>query len=168
MLTLLWRYAIKSFIILWYIFIYWYFLLSIILGINNVSLCLLVVETSTGVFSSEPKDVCAVNGQDVFFPCEYNNTAESFYSVSWRINERTWSASRLPPNHRQNATGLVVRIDTSNNQSTYSCIIRIFSESVEGEFESNRAVLTVVAPDSVSNIGICARSSSMTTKKVHN
>ena len=108
------------------------------------------------MFSSEPKDVCAVNGQKVFFPCEYNNTAESFYSesVSWRINERTWSASRLPPNHRQNATGLVVRIDTSNNQSNYSCIIRISLESEVMEFESNRAVLTVVAPDNVSNIGI--------------
>ena len=106
------------------------------------------------MFSSEPEDVCAVNGQKVFFPCEYNDTAESFYSVSWRINERTWSASRLPSNHRQNATGLVVRIDTSNNQSKYSCIIRISLESEVIEFESNRAVLTVVAPDNVSNIGI--------------
>ena len=115
-----------------------------------------VIETSSGVFSSEPKDFCAVEGQDAFFPCEYNstNTLESVY-LSWRINEQTESTARLPPNHRQNATGLIVRTDTSNDQSTYSCIIRIFMGDEVMEFESNTAVLTVVTLDNnMSSIGI--------------
>ena len=113
------------------------------------------VEMFSGMFSSEPKDVCAVEGQDAFFPCEYNSTSESVYSILWRINGQTWSTFRLPSNHRQNATGLVVRIDTSNNQSTYSCIIQIFEDEIM-EFESNTAILTVVALDNVSSIGIHA------------
>ena len=113
------------------------------------------VETFSGVFFSEPKDVCAVEGQDAFFPCEYNSTSESAYSVLWRINGQTWSTFRLPSNHRQNATGLIVRIDASNNQSTYSCIIRIFSLDDEiMELESNTAIMTVVALGSESSIGI--------------
>ena len=117
-----------------------------------------VIETSSGVFSSEPKDFCAVEGQDAFFPCEYNstNTLESvYYSLSWRINDQTESTARLPPNHRQNTTGLIVRTDTSNDQSTYSCIIRIFIGDEVMEFESNTAVLTVVALDNnMSSTGI--------------
>lgn len=151
-LILLWRYVLKI-----RHGIYW-FLTCNILGISLI-LFMIDVETFSGVFFSEPKDVCAVEGQAVFFPCEYNSTSESVYSVLWRINGQIWSTFRLPSNHRHNATGLVVRIDTSNNQSTYSCIIHIFSESLEDEtmeFESNTAVLTVIALDNVSSIGIHA------------
>ena len=111
----------------------------------------MTVQTSPSVFSSEPQDICAVEGHDVFFPCEYNST--SVYSTLWRINGQKWSTSRLPPNHRLNARGLTVSVDTSFNQSTYSCIIRTPSMDDEIiEFESKTAVLTVV--QEVSNTGI--------------
>ena len=111
----------------------------------------MTVQTSPSAFSSEPQDFCAVDGHDAFFPCEYNGT--SVYSTLWRINGQIWSTSRLPPNHRLHTSGLVVSVDTSFNQSTYSCIIRILSVDDEIiELESKTAVLTVVAQ--VSNIGI--------------
>lgn len=102
------------------------------------------------MFLSEPQDICVIEGQDAFFPCEYNGTD---YYVKWKIKGKIESTARLPRNHRPNATGLIVRVDTSVNQSTYSCIIRI--ASVEGEiteFESNTAILTVVSFDN-SSIG---------------
>ena len=97
------------------------------------------MQASSGVFSYEPQDVCTLEGQDVFFPCEYNSTSD--YSVLWRINGRIRSAARPPPLHMKNATGLVVIADVSNDLFTYSCIIRT-SESVE--CESKTAVLTVI------------------------
>lgn len=91
--------------------------------------------------TSEPQDVCILEGRDAFFPCTYNGTSTQSL---WRINGSVHSTTRLPINHRFNNSGLVVKADVSLNMSTYSYLIQVLTADGVMLLESHVAFLTVV------------------------
>ena len=102
----------------------------------------------TGGFSwiREPRNVTAVVGSDVFFPCEYSGvTAQPL----WRRDGVTFDPQHdPPPKHSPNETGLVISdVDVSMNMTRYSCFLDLF---LRGYYESSPGYITVVTrPESM-------------------
>ena len=79
------------------------------------------------MLKSQPSDVTAPPGSDVFFPCTYIGISANILP-QWRINGELFFSNSLPPRHFYNGTGvLVLNIDESMNMNSYICLFDLTS-----------------------------------------
>lgn len=98
-------------------------------------------------FVNEPQNQCAVEGENVYFPCTYTGTT---LLPKWRINDNEYTISTLPLFHHFDGAGiLVTSVSSTMNLSRYTCFFN-------NQIMSNTAILTIVE-SKLSELGLLVR-----------
>ena len=106
-------------------------------------------ETQPVVFLEEPRNTCILEGEDAYLPCVYTGTSTLPH---WTINGNVYSTNRLPAPYYYNGTGLVVNGATSSqNRTTYTCLIQVQTSEGVRIISSVTATLTVLTLPSTSS-----------------